>query len=157
MTIVSQALVAPETTHSLGRRGRTSDQESAEFATAERLLPGGALGGNALPDDTRFVFARGDGSRFWDSSGNEYIDYVLGSGTMFVGHAHPKIQKAVSDQVTRGTHFFAYLNEQAIELAARVTPYMRCAERIRFTTAGSDSTFHAIRLSRGFTGRSKIL
>ena len=141
----------------IGRHGRTSDKERAEFAAAERLLPGGALGGNALPSDVRFVFARGDGSRFWDSSGNEYIDYVLGSGTMFIGHAHPKIQAAVSDQVRRGTHFFAYLNEQAIELAARVTPHIRCAERIRFTTSGSDSTFHAIRLARGFTGRAKVL
>lgn len=141
----------------IGRHGRLSDRERAEFATAERLLPGGALGGNALPADTRFVFARGDGARFWDTSGNEYIDYVLGSGTMFVGHAHPRIQEAVSEQVRRGTHFFAYLNEQAIELAERVTPHIRCAERIRFTTAGSDSTFHAIRLARGFTGRSKIL
>ena len=142
---------------SLGRQGRTLDRERHGFETAERLLPGGVLGGNALPRDTRFVFARGDGSRFWDSSGNEYIDYVLGSGTLFVGHAHPAIQAAIIEQVGRGTHFFAYLNEQAIELAARVTPHIRCAERIRFTTAGSDSTFHAIRLARGFTGRPKIL
>ncbi|MCO5089523.1 aminotransferase class III-fold pyridoxal phosphate-dependent enzyme [Bosea sp. (in: a-proteobacteria)] len=142
---------------SIGRHGRLSERERGEFATAERLLPGGALGGNALPGDAKFVFARGDGSRFWDASGNEYIDYVLGSGTMFVGHAHPRIQEAVTEQVKRGTHFFAYLNEQAIELAARVTPHIRCAERIRFTTAGSDSTFHAIRLSRAFTGRSKVL
>jgi glutamate-1-semialdehyde 2,1-aminomutase len=149
--------MAADETLSIGRHGRLSERERLEFETAERLLPGGALGGNALPADARFVFARGDGSRFWDSSGNEYIDYVLGSGTMFIGHAHPKIQEAVSEQVRRGTHFFAYLNEQAIELAARVTPHIRCAERIRFTTAGSDSTFHAIRLARGFTGRPKIL
>lgn len=141
----------------IGRHGRLSDRERAEFETAERLLPGGALGGNALPGAARFVFARGDGSRFWDASGNEYIDYVLGSGAMFLGHAHPRIQEAVSEQVRRGTHFFAYLNEQAIELAKRVAPHIRCAERIRFTTAGSDATFHAIRLARAFTGRPKVL
>lgn len=154
---MSLAESAVDTSHSLGRHGHLSDLEKTEFASAERLLPGGALGGNALPGDTRFVFARGDGSRFWDSSGNEYIDYVLGSGTMFIGHAHPKIQEAVTEQVRRGTHFFAYLNEQAIQLAERVTPHIRCAERIRFTTAGSDSTFHAIRLARAFTGRSLVL
>jgi glutamate-1-semialdehyde 2,1-aminomutase len=142
---------------SIGRNGHISAKEREEFADAERLLPGGALGGNALPRDLRFVFARGDGSRFWDTSGNEYIDYVLGSGTMFIGHAHPKIQVAVADQVTRGTHFFAYLNEQAIDLARRLRGHIRCAERIRFTTSGSDSTFHAIRLARGFTGRNKVL
>ncbi len=141
----------------IGRRGNLSPGERTEFSDAERLFPGGALGGNALPSDVRFVFDRGDGAHFWDTSGNRYIDYVLGSGTMFVGHAHPAIQKAVADQVSRGTHFFAYLNETALRLARRVVPYMRCAERIRFTTSGSDSTFHAIRLARGFTGRTKVL
>ncbi|MGE0338446.1 MAG: aspartate aminotransferase family protein [Xanthobacteraceae bacterium] len=148
---------AVNTEPSIGRHGRLAERERKEFETAERLLPGGALGGNALPGDARFVFSRGDGSRFWDASGNEYIDYVLGSGTFFVGHAHPRIQEAITEQVKRGTHFFAYLNEQAIEVANRVTPHIRCAEKIRFTTAGSDSTFHAIRLSRAFTGRPKIL
>jgi glutamate-1-semialdehyde 2,1-aminomutase len=141
----------------IGRQGRLSVKEREEFADAERLLPGGALGGNALPRDLRFVFARGEGARFWDTSENEYIDYVLGSGTLFLGHAHPKIQAAVTDQVTRGTHFFAYLNEQAVDLARRLAKHIRCAERIRFTTSGSDSTFHAIRLARAFTGRNKVL
>jgi glutamate-1-semialdehyde 2,1-aminomutase len=141
----------------IGRQGRLSEKERREFEDAEQLLPGGALGGNALPRDVRFVFARGKGARFWDTSENEYIDYVLGSGTLFLGHAHAKIQAAVADQVTRGTHFFAYLNEQAIDLARRLRRHIRCAERIRFTTSGSDSTFHAIRLARGFTGRSKVL
>jgi glutamate-1-semialdehyde 2,1-aminomutase len=141
----------------LGRRGRLSDREAAEFADAERLFPGGVLGGNALPKDVRFVFSHGRGSRFWDTSGNEYIDYVLGSGALVLGHAHPAIQKAIAEQATRGTHFFAYLNEPAVQLARRVSPYIRCAERIRFTTSGSESTFHAIRLARGFSGKQRLL
>ena len=142
---------------SIGRNGRLSEREAAEFADAERLFPGGVLGGNALPKDVRFVFSHGRGSRFWDTSGNEYIDYVLGSGALVLGHAHPAIQKAISEQATRGTHFFAYLNEPAVQLARRVKPYIRCAERIRFTTSGSESTFHAIRLARGFTGKKRVL
>ncbi len=141
----------------IGRHGHTSSAEQAYFADAECLLPGGALGGNALPQDTRFVFDHGAGSRFWDVSGNEYIDYVLASGALFLGHAHPAIQEAIKNQVSRGTHTFAYLNDVAIQLSRRVMPHMRCAERIRFTTAGSDSTFHAIRLSRAHTGRDKVL
>ncbi|WP_413992323.1 aspartate aminotransferase family protein [Labrys okinawensis] len=148
---------AKEGSNALGRGGNISPTEQALFDDAARFFPGGALGGNALAADARFVFDRGDGSRFWDASGNEYIDYVLCSGAMFLGHAHPAIQKAVADQVSRGTHAFAYLNETAIRLARRVMPHIRCAERIRFTTAGSDSTFHAIRLARAFTGREKIL
>ncbi len=141
----------------IGRHAKVSEYEEAEFAVAARTLPGGVLGGNALAPDVRFVVRNGSGPRFWDTSGNEYIDYVLGSGALFLGHAHPAIQRAVIDQVSKGTHFFAYLNEPAVELARRVTPYMRCAERIRFTTSGSESTFHAIRLARGFTGKMKIL
>ena len=141
----------------IGRNGRLSSLESEQFVMASHALPGGALGGNVLHPDTRFVVSHGKGPRFWDTSGNEYIDYVLGSGAMFLGHAHPAVQQAVVDQAGRGTMFFAYLNQPAVDLAARVTPHMRCAERIRFTTSGSESTFHAIRLARGFTGRSKIL
>ncbi len=143
--------------HAIGRNGRLSSIESEQFVMASHALPGGALGGNALAEDVRFVVSHGKGPRFWDTSGNEYIDYVLGSGAMFLGHAHPAVQQAVADQAGRGTMFFAYLNQPAVDLAARVMPHMRCAERIRFTTSGSESTFHAIRLARGFTGRSKIL
>lgn len=127
------------------------------FAEAEALFPGGSLGGNALSPDSRFVFSHGDGSRFFDVSGNEYIDYVLGSGTFFVGHAHPAIAAAVTDQLQHGTQFFAYLNSPAIEYAGKLKTIIRCAEKTRFTTAGSDSTFHAIRLARAHTGRSKLL
>ena len=141
----------------LGRRGRLSDVETAQFRDAEHLFPGGALGGNALPKDVRFVVSHGKGARFWDTSGNEYIDYCLGSGPLVLGHAHPAIQKAVAEQAMLGTHFFAYLNARAIDLARKVTPYMRCAERIRFTTSGSESTFHAMRLARAFTGKSRIV
>ena len=141
----------------LGRQGRLSDVEAAQFRDAEHLFPGGALGGNALPKDVRFVVSHGKGARFWDTSGNEYIDYCLGSGPLVLGHAHPAIQKAIAEQATQGTHFFAYLNARAVDLARKVTPHMRCAERIRFTTSGSESTFHAMRLARAFTGRTRIL
>ncbi|WP_270936233.1 aspartate aminotransferase family protein [Falsiroseomonas oryzae] len=141
----------------IGRHGRVSAEEQREFARAKQMLPGGALGGNALAEDVKFVFKRGEGGRFWDVSGNCYIDYVLGSGALVLGHAHPAVQAAVADQAMRGTHFFAYLNEPAVQYAERLMPHFRCAERIRFTTSGSESTFHAMRLARAFTGRSKVL
>lgn len=141
----------------LGRQGRLSDEERRLLADAYDVLPGGALGGNALPDDVRFVFHRGKGARFWDTSGNEYIDYCLGSGPLVLGHAHPAVINAVADQATRGTHFFAYLNEPSVRLATRVVASVPCAEKLRFTTSGSDATFHAIRLARAFTNRDKIL
>lgn len=148
---------ASSATAAIGRHGNLSEVERGEIADAKKMLPGGVLGGNALPEDLRFVFSHGSGGRFSDTSGNEYIDYVLGSGTLFLGHAHPAIAKAIADQASRGMHFFAYLNEPAVELTRRVVPHLRCAERIRYTTSGSESTFHAIRLARGFTGKQKVL
>lgn len=141
----------------LGRHGRMSEAELQQFALAKRVLPGGALGGNALPDDAKFVFSHGTGGRFWDTSGNEYIDYCLGSGSLFLGHAHPAIVRAVTEQAVKGMHFFAYLNEASLRLAEIFCKLVPCAERVRFTTSGSDSTFHAMRLARAFTGKKKIL
>jgi len=82
----------------LGRHGRLSEREAAEFRDAERLFPGGALGGNALPNDVRFVVSHGKGARFWDTSGNEYIDYVLGSGPLVLGHAHHELAEVLPAQ-----------------------------------------------------------
>jgi glutamate-1-semialdehyde 2,1-aminomutase len=145
----------PLETHAKLGRHTMSDVEAGEMTSARRNLPGGVLGGNTLPHG--FVFSHGKGGRFWDTSGNMYIDYVLGSGTLLLGHAHPAIAAAIADQATRGMHFFAYLNAPAVHLAERLVSYMPCAGRMRFTVSGSESTFHAIRLARGFTGKNKIL
>jgi glutamate-1-semialdehyde 2,1-aminomutase len=103
------------------------------------------------------VFSHGKGARFHDTSGNEYIDYCLGSGPLILGHAHPAVVEALSRQAARGTHFFAYLNEPGVRYAKKLVELVPCAEKLRFTTSGSDATFHAIRLARAFTGRERIL
>lgn len=141
----------------LGRHGPRSSTEARQLETATRCFPGGALANHLLPEDVRFVFSHGKGGRFWDTGGNEYIDYCLGSGTLFLGHAHPAVVQAVTAQAQRGLMAFAYLNDVAIDLAARFCAIVPCAERVRFTNSGSDSTFHAIRLARAFTGKAKIL
>lgn len=153
----SLATATDPSTARLGRNDNLSDVERDQLHDAYSLLPGGALGGNALPDDVRFVFARGDGARFWDTSGNEYIDYCLGSGPLVLGHANRVVARAIADQAEKGAHFFAYLNENAVNLARRLREIVPCAEMVRFVGSGSEATFHAIRLARGFTGRDKIL
>ncbi len=141
----------------LGRHDRLGPVEREEFETASKLLPGGALGGNQLAADARFVFSHARGARFWDTSGNEYVDYCLGSGAMLLGHAHESIRRAVTEQVAKGTHYFAYLNEPALQLAEMVARHVPCVEKMRFTVSGSEATFHAMRLARGLTGREKIM
>ena len=91
----------------------------------------------------------GCGSHVTDVSGNEYIDYLLGSGPMLVGHAHPEVTAAVREQLDHGTTFFAN-NEQAILLAEEISKAVPCAERVRFCSSGTEATLYAMRAGRAF-------
>lgn len=119
-------------------------------------LVGGAVGAFRLPPEVDLVVARGQGSHVWDLDGREYVDYVLGSGPLILGHAHPAVVKAAREQAELGSHYY-YLNEPAIRLAEEIIAAVPCAERLRFATSGAESTFYALRLARAFTGRNKIL
>ncbi len=129
----------------------------ALFELAERVLPGAGLGGYALPEDIRFVFAEGAGARLRDVEGREYIDYVGGAGALILGHSHPAVVTAAQEQVGRGLHMFGTLNEPAIRLAARLVEDIPCAEKIVYATTGSEATAYAMRLARAFTGRDLVL
>ena len=119
---------------------------------AARALPGGTFG-NVSGD---LVIARGSGSRVWDDEGREYIDYLIGSGPMIIGHAHPEVTSAVRNQLETGTTFFAS-NPEGIALAEAIIEAVPVAERVRFTSTGSEADAFAMRLARAHTGRPKIL
>ncbi|MDP6779120.1 MAG: aminotransferase class III-fold pyridoxal phosphate-dependent enzyme [Candidatus Latescibacteria bacterium] len=123
---------------------------------ADRCLAGGALGMFRMPEEVATVFERGEGSRIFDVDGREYIDYVIGSGPLILGHAHPAVVAAVQEQVGKGTTFYG-LNEPAIRLAERVAKAVPCGEQVRFTASGTEATFYALRLARSFTEREKVL
>ena len=123
---------------------------------AERVLPQGSLGNMRLHDDYAFVVRRGLGSRVWDVSGNEYVDYLLGSGPMVLGHAHPGVIRAVEEALSKGTTFFTQ-NEYAVSLAEEIVSALPSAEQVRFTTSGTEATFQALRLARAFRKRDKVL
>ena len=127
------------------------------YDIAERVLPGAGLGGYALAEDIRFVFAEGKGARLRDVDGREYIDYVGGAGALILGHAHPAIVAALQEQAARGAHVFGTLNEPAILLAERLVRDIPCAEKIVYATTGSEATAYAMRLARAFTGKDLIL
>jgi glutamate-1-semialdehyde 2,1-aminomutase len=130
-------------------------QDDAELALIERaraLLPGGGLG-NIASD---VIIARGRAGRVWDVGGREYVDLLLGSGPMLVGHAHPEVTQAVVEQVPLGTTFFTN-NEPAIRLAAEIVEAVACAEKVRFVSSGTEADLYAMRLARAFRRRDKIL
>ena len=120
--------------------------------TGRRVMPGGGFGN--LSHD--IVIREGRGGRVWDMSGNRYVDFLLGSGPMLIGHAHPDVTAAVQAQVARGTTFFAN-NEHGIRLAEAVVEAVPCADQVRFTSSGSEATHYCMRLARAFTQRSKIM
>lgn len=126
------------------------------MAKAQRYFPGASNGNAALSPETGFVIASGQGSRVYDLEGHAWIDYLLGSGPMILGHAHPQVVAAVQEQLSQGSTFF-YLNDKAIELAEAIVEAVACAEQIRFMSSGTEATFFALRVARAFRGRDKIL
>ncbi len=126
--------------------------EQALIDRARAVLPAGSFG-NMAGD---IVVARGKGGRVWDISGNEYVDFLLGSGPMFVGHDHPEVTAAVQEQIPKGTTFFAN-NEHGIALAEAICAAMACAGKLRFVSSGTEATFYAMRAARAHRKRDKIL
>ena len=121
-------------------------------ARAKAVLPGGGFGNF----DPGIVIREGKGAHVWDEDGNEYIDYLIGSGPMILGHGHPEVVEAVSAQLGKGMTFFAN-NAHGIELAEEICRAVPCAEQVRFACTGSEADMFAIRLARAFTGRDKII
>jgi glutamate-1-semialdehyde 2,1-aminomutase len=119
---------------------------------AKRVLPGGTFGNFAA----EVVIREGKGGRVWDENGKEYIDYLLGSGPMLVGHAHPEVTEAAQAQIAKGTTFFAN-NRLGIELAEAIIEAVPCAEQVRFVSSGTEADLYAMRAARAFTRRDKIL
>jgi glutamate-1-semialdehyde 2,1-aminomutase len=119
---------------------------------AKRVLPGGTFGNFAAD----IVIRAGRGGRVWDESGREYVDFLLGSGPMLVGHAHPEVTAAAQARIAAGTTFFAN-NRWGIELAEAIVAAVPCAEQVRFVSTGSEADLYAMRAARAFTRRDKIL
>jgi glutamate-1-semialdehyde 2,1-aminomutase len=130
--------------------------EDEMLTTARRCLPGGVLGSARMPDDLAFVVKSGRGSKLYDTSGREYLDHLLGSGPLVLGHSHPAVVAAVSEQLPHGTTYFL-VNEPIVRLAAEVCRAVPCAEQVRFTSTGTEATFIALRAARAYRKRDKIM
>lgn len=128
---------------------RTQDEW---IARAHSVLPAGGFGNF----DPNIIIARGQGSRVCDENGTEYIDYLIGSGPMLLGHGHPEVMEAVLEQLPLGMTFFAN-NAKGIELAEAIVDAVPCCEQVRFVASGGEADMYAMRLARAYTGRSKIL
>ena len=122
------------------------------IARAMEVLPAAGFGN--FENDT--IIKEGNGSKVWDEDGNEYIDYLIGSGPMLLGHGHPEVMEAILKQLPQGMTFFAN-NSKGIELAEEICNAVRCSEQVRYVSSGGEADMYAMRLARAFTGKDKIL
>jgi glutamate-1-semialdehyde 2,1-aminomutase len=137
----------------------TSTNQQQLFEKSQQLIPGGvnspvrafrSVGG------TPVFFKKGLGSRLWDVDGKEYIDYINSWGPMILGHAHPEVIKAVQDVAANSLSFGAPTGLE-LEIAQLINKLVPSMEQVRLVSSGTEATMSAIRVARGFTGRSKIL
>ncbi len=143
--------------HANGNAARPTS--AALFARARRVIPGGvnspvrafkAVGGDPV------FFARAAGPYLFDVDGNRYVDYVGSWGPMILGHAQPDVLAAITEAVAAGTSFGAP-TEREVLFAELLTEVMPTLQRVRMVSSGTEATMSALRLARGFTGRSKII
>ncbi len=119
---------------------------------AKAVLPAGGFGNF----DASIVIRDGLGARVRDEDGKEYIDYLIGSGPMLVGHGHPEVLAAVQEQLSKGLTFFAN-NARGIELAEVICHAVSCADQLRYVSTGGEADMYAMRLARAHTGRDRIM
>ncbi|MGI9335305.1 MAG: aspartate aminotransferase family protein [Gammaproteobacteria bacterium] len=151
-------MLAPKPTNStiVARYLERTPGSSQLADQARTLLPSGITHDSRYLNPYGIYVERASGSHKWDVDGNEYVDYFGGHGALLLGHAHPKVMAAVTGACGHGTHFGA---NHAMELrwAQLVLDLVPCAERVRFTSSGTEATHMALRLARAFTGRRKLV
>jgi glutamate-1-semialdehyde 2,1-aminomutase len=146
--------VALEIDGGAGARQRTTATLAPPARQAQDVIVGGSNSAFPLPLDA--CVERGSGCHVWDEDGREYVDFLLGSGPLILGHAHPRVREAVARQLANGSTFCA-TNRPIVELAERVAAIPGCVETVRFASTGTEATLHALRLARAYTGRDKVL
>ncbi len=119
---------------------------------AKAVLPAAGFGNF----DPAMFIRDGKGARVWDEDGKEYVDYLIGSGPMLLGHGHPEVLEATFEQIPKGMTFFAN-NALGVELAEEICKAVSCAEQVRFLSTGGEADMYAMRLARAYTGRDKIV
>jgi len=126
------------------------------YEEAKDLIPGGVGSGFRFFEPYPFFIKKAKGSKMWDVDGNEYIDYLMGYGPLVGGHANPIILEAIREQMEDGI-MYTMPHEKNIEFLRELKRRYPMMGMFRLTNSGTESTMHAIRLARGYTGKDKII
>ena len=141
------------------KSSRHSPSSAALFSRAQKVMVGGvsspvrafkAVGGTPL------FISKGKGSHIWSVDGRRYIDYVCSWGPLIAGHSNPKVMRAVSSALKRGTSFGAP-SEDELKLAEKICECVPSVQKVRLVTSGTEATMSALRLARAHTKRDKLL
>jgi glutamate-1-semialdehyde 2,1-aminomutase len=134
--------------------------DGAWFERARRIFPGGvnspARSFQAVGLDTPVVIERGRGAWVWDTQGRRYLDYQAAFGPLVLGHAHPRVVEAICRQAAQGSLTGA-THPREVEWAEALTAAIPGLEQLRFVTSGTEAVMSAIRLARGYTGRTRVV
>lgn len=132
------------------------NNSQALFEEAKRCLVGGVNSPVRAMKPYPFFTARGEGCRLYDIDNRSYIDYCLAYGPLILGHAYPKVVRAIEEQAEKGT-VYGTPTEIEVKFAKKIAAHVPSAEVVRFVNSGTEATMAAIRLARGVTGRKKII
>jgi len=132
---------------------------SAHFEEAQTYIPGGVnspVRSMRILDMEPIFIESGSGSKFYDTAGKEYIDYMGSWGPLILGHAHPQVVSALQEAAKDGTSFGAPTQKET-ELARMVAEAVPSIEMLRMVNSGTEAVMSALRVARGYTGRDKII
>ena len=141
----------PKPTPTLNR-----ERQTAMYRRALETLPGGTNSNfRAWGEDTIYV-DRGAGGRVWDLDGNEFVDLRMGYGPVILGHGDARVDDHVNERMRRGVSF-SLTSEDEVRVGELIKELTGWVEKVRMTVSGTEATMHAMRVARGYTGRSKIV
>jgi len=132
------------------------DRQIELYQRALKTMPGGTDSNfRSWGEDTVYV-DRGKGGRVWDLDENEFVDLRMGYGPVILGHADPRVDDYVNERMRRGVSF-SLTSEDEIRACELITEITGWVEMVRMTVSGTEATMHAMRIARGYTGRTKIV
>jgi glutamate-1-semialdehyde 2,1-aminomutase len=140
----------------LAEYARANPRSQAAHERALKLFPSGLTHDARRQDPFPPSVTRAEGAYKWDLDGHRIVDYVSGHGAMVAGHSHPAVVEAVQRQAALGQHLGAG-SELHADWAERIIALVPSAERVRFTSSGTETTLLALRVARAFTGRNRVL
>src|SRR5262245_21174605 len=137
-------------------RYRSQNKKSRDmYEKAERVLPLGVSSNFRTYEPYPIYIQRAQGSKMWDVDGREYTDFSMTFGALMVGHAHPTMVEALSRAASEGT-LYGMPHDRELRGAELLCERFHL-EQVRFTNSGSESTMHALRVARAYTGRDKVV